>query len=216
VRTIVLTGAGDLAFSAGADLKALAAGEPYRPEDPVKAAWGFGGLVAHPVSKPLIAAVNGAALGGGTEMLLACDIAVAASHAVFGLPEVKRGIYAGGGGVFRIGQQVPHKFAMELLLTGDAIPAARALEIGLVNRVVEPGDLMSTALDLAQRIAANAPLAVQLSKRVARGIIEGRVPADEPYWQRLAREGAALMQTEDAAEGPRAFAEKRAPVWRGR
>lgn len=216
VRVVILTGAGDQAFCAGADLKALARGENFRPDDPVKAAWGFAGMVAHPINKPIIAAVNGFALGGGTEIVLASDIAIAAETAQFGLPEVKRGIYAGAGGAFRIGQQVPKKLAMEILLTGDAISAARAAELGLVNQVVPAAKLMEAAMAMAERIAVNAPLSVQLSKRIANGIIDGAIPADKALWDQCVREGMGVMNSEDAKEGPRAFAEKRAPVWKAR
>ena len=216
VRAIVLTGSGTQSFSAGADLKAYARGESNHPSDPVRAAWGFAGVVSHPISTPMIAAVNGAALGGGTEIVLACDLAVASRTATFGLPEVKRGLYAGAGGAFRIGQQVPRKLAMELLLTGDPITAGRALELGLINRVTEPAALMEAALELAGRIAANAPLAVQFSKRLASGIFEGKIPAEEPYWAMGATEGARVLQSEDTKEGALSFVEKRAPVWKGR
>lgn len=215
VRAVVLTGAGEQSFCAGADLKALSRGESFQPDDPVKAAWGFAGFVSHPISKPIIAAVNGTALGGGTELVLASDLAIAADTATFGLPEVKRGIFAGAGGAFRIGQQLPRKLAMELLLTGEAISAERALELGLVNRVVPRAGLMDAALELAGRIAANAPLAVQVSKRLALGIVEGRIASDAAFWEQSAAEGRRLMTSEDAREGPRAFAEKRAPVWKG-
>jgi crotonobetainyl-CoA hydratase len=216
VRAVILTGAGDKAFCAGADLKALARGEKLLPDDPVRAAWGFGGYVRHHISKPTIAAVNGAALGGGTELTLASDLAVAASTAVFGLPEVKRGILAGAGGVFRIVAQLPPKIGLELLLTGDPISAERALELGLVNAVVPPEKLMEEALRFAARITVNAPLSVQASKRIARGIRDGAIAAEEADWQAITREIATLMQSEDSREGPRAFAEKRAPVWKAR
>ena len=133
VRAVIVTGVGDQAFCAGADLKAISKGERLTPENPEQAAWGFAGLVKHHISKPLIAAVNGLALGGGTEITLACDIAIASDTAAFGLPEVKRGILAGAGGAFRILDQLPRKIAMELLLTGDRISAAKAFELGLVN-----------------------------------------------------------------------------------
>lgn len=216
VRVVILTGAGDQAFCAGADLKAVARGEAVVPTDPRQAAWGFAGYVKHHISKPTIAAVNGVALGGGTEITLASDLAVAANTATFGLPEVKRGIIAGAGGAFRIAQQLPPKIGMELLLTGDAIKAARALELGLVNSVVPRSDLMDAALALAARIAVNAPLSVQASKRIAKGIRDGIVATDADFWEASSREGTAVFQSEDAREGPRAFAEKREPVWQAR
>jgi len=216
VRVVILTGAGDKAFCAGADLKAVARGEALLPDDPVQQAWGFAGYVSHHISKPTIAAVNGAAMGGGTEITLASDLAVADETATFGLPEVKRGIYAGAGGAFRIGRQVPAKIAMEMLLTGEPITAARALDLGLINAVAPQGQVLDAALKLAARISANAPLAVQASKRIARGMIDGKVAAESELWAMSRREGAALMTSEDAREGPRAFAEKRDPVWKAR
>src|SRR6202008_4876572 len=182
VRAVVLTGAGDQAFCAGADLKALARGERIAPSDRTQAAWGFAGVVAHPISKPMIAAVNGFALGGGTELALACDLVVAAETAMFGLPEVTRGIIAAAGGAFRLVQQLPRKLAMELLLTGEPFTAQRALELGFVNRVVPRDQVMAAALALAEKIALNAPLAVQASKRIANRIADGAIETDRPAW----------------------------------
>ncbi|MEP7351375.1 MAG: crotonase/enoyl-CoA hydratase family protein [Sphingorhabdus sp.] len=216
IRAVILTGAGDQAFCAGADLKALSRGERLFPEDKAKAAWGFAGFVRHPISKPIIAAVNGFALGGGTELVLASDLAIAAESAQFGLPEVKRGIIAGAGGAFRIAEQLPKKIAMEILLTGDPISAARALELGLVNQMVPAGGLMDAALALAARISINAPLSVQGSKRIALGIAEGKIETDDGNWAATNREFGVVMRSEDAKEGPRAFAEKRAPVWKAK
>ncbi len=216
IRVVVLTGAGDRAFCAGADLVALSRGEALMPGEPEKAAWGFAGFVKHPISKPVIAAVNGFALGGGTELALASDLVVAADSAQFGLPEVKRGIIAGAGGAFRLAQQLPRKLAMEFLLTGEPFSAARALELGLVNAVVPLDGLMPAALALAEKIAANAPLSVQASKRIAMGIVDGRQAADDAFWQQSGSEARAVMRSEDAKEGPRAFAEKRAPAWKAR
>jgi crotonobetainyl-CoA hydratase len=216
IRVVILTGAGDKAFCAGADLKALARGESLAPSDPAQQAWGFAGYTTHHISKPTIAAVNGFALGGGTEITLASDLAVASPAATFGLPEVKRGIYAGAGGAFRLGAQLPRKIAMELLLTGEPIGADRALALGLINAIAPPGELMSTALALAARIAANAPLSVQASKRIALGQINGQIAAEAPFWAQSKAEWETLMTSEDAQEGPRAFAEKREPVWRAK
>ncbi|HEX5289880.1 MAG TPA: crotonase/enoyl-CoA hydratase family protein [Streptosporangiaceae bacterium] len=216
IWAVIVTGAGDKAFCAGADLKAVTRGESLSPAEPRRAAWGFAGYVAHPIGKPTISAVNGFALGGGTEIALASDLVVAADTASFGLPEVKRGIYAGAGGVFRLPQQIPKKVAMEMILTGEPVSAARALELGLVNRVVPQARVVQEALALAARVTANAPLAVQASKRIANGIRDGQVAADAEYWELSRAEGRALMTSADAAEGPRAFAEKRVPSWEGR
>lgn len=213
VWALVLTGAGDKAFCAGADLKAVVRGEDLMPTDQPRASWGFAGYVTHHISKPTVAAVNGFALGGGTEIALASDLVVAADTASFGLPEVKRGIHAGAGGVFRLPQQIPRKIAMEMILTGEPIGAARALELGLVNRVVPQHQVVDEAVALADRICGNAPLAVQASKRIAVGIVDGHVPADDDAWRRSSTEGRALMTSRDAAEGTRAFAEKRLPLW---
>ncbi|WP_369684734.1 enoyl-CoA hydratase-related protein [Devosia ginsengisoli] len=216
IRAVILTGAGDRAFCAGADLVAVSRGENLRPDDPAQQAWGFAGFVSHPISKPVIVAVNGFALGGGTEISLAADLIVAADSASFGLPEVKRGIYAGAGGTFRIIEQLPKKIGMELLLTGEPITAQRARELGFVNVVVPLSELLDAALALAARITVNAPISVQASKRIALGIIDGRIPSDDDAWARSAAEARVVMASEDAKEGPRAFAEKRTPVWKGR
>ncbi|MEU9343084.1 crotonase/enoyl-CoA hydratase family protein [Streptomyces sp. NPDC048278] len=214
IRAVVITGAGDKAFCAGADLKAVARGEDIMP--PRTKDWGFAGYVSHHIGKPTIAAVRGFALGGGTEIALASDLVVAAEDASFGLPEVKRGIIAGAGGAFRLAAQLPPKVAMELLLTGDTLDAPAARDLGLVNRVVPADRVLGEALALADRIAANAPLAVQASKRIARGITTGRVEAEQAAWERTHQEGRAVMTSQDAKEGPRAFAEKRVPVWQSR
>jgi crotonobetainyl-CoA hydratase len=214
VRAVVLTGAGDKSFSAGADLKAIANRENiFHPEHPE---WGFAGYVQHFIDKPTIAAVNGTALGGGTELALASDLVIAEQRAQFGLPEVKRGLVAGAGGVFRIVDQLPRKVALELLYTGDPISAADAAQWGLVNRVVEDGKALEAALELAERITGNAPLSVQASKRIAYGVDDGVITDEVSGWARTGREFSTLLRSEDAKEGPRAFAEKRAPVWKAR
>lgn len=213
VRAVVLTGAGEV-FCAGADLKAITRGESLNP--PGTEAWGFAGVVNHPISKPVVAAVNGTAFGGGTELVLACDLAVAADTATFGLPEVRRGLIAAAGGLVRLPEQLPRKVAMRMVLTGQPIDAATALRWGLVNDVVPVDRVLETALALAHQIAANAPLAVQASKRVAGGIHDGTIPTEAAAWEANDREMIALMGTEDAIEGPTAFAEKREPRWKGR
>jgi crotonobetainyl-CoA hydratase len=214
VRAVVLTGAGDKSFCAGADLKAIARRENlYHPDH---GEWGFAGYVHHFIDKPTIAAVNGAALGGGTELALASDLVVARESATFGLPEVKRGLIAAAGGVFRIVEQLPRKVAMELLFTGEPISAAEAAKWGLINQVVPDGAELDAALALAERVTVNAPLSVQASKRVAYGAENGVIPAEEPKWDQLTRETIALAKSEDAKEGPIAFAEKRQPIWKAR
>ncbi|WP_207841621.1 crotonase/enoyl-CoA hydratase family protein [Williamsia soli] len=216
VRVVILTGAGDRAFCAGVDLKAAARGESTHASQEAFDKWHFGGFVKHVISKPIIAAVNGFALGGGTEIALASDLVVAADTATFGLPEVKRGMIAGAGGTFRLPQQIPIKIAMELLLTGDRLSAEQARELGLVNRVVPREQLIESALELADRICANAPLAVQATKRMALRIDGDEIESDKEHWERSKKEFAELRKTADYIEGPRAFAEKREPNWQGR
>ena len=214
VWAVVITGTGDKSFCAGADLKAIARRENlYHPEH---GEWGFAGYVHHFIDKPTLAAVNGAALGGGTELALASDLVVADERAKFGLPEVKRGLIAAAGGVFRIMDQLPRKVALELLLTGEPITASDALEWGLINQVVQEGSVLEAALALAARVTVNAPLSVQASKRIAYGVDDGVIADDEPGWERTLREMRSLIRSEDAKEGPLAFAEKREPVWKGR
>lgn len=213
VRAVVVTGAGQT-FCAGADLKAIFRRENiFHPEHPE---WGFAGYVQHVIDKPVIAAVNGTALGGGTEIALASDLVVIEERTTLGLPEVKRGLIAGAGGVFRIVDQLPRKVAMELILTGEPMSSADALRWGLVNQVAPDGTVVDAALALAERITVNAPLAVWASKRVARGVDEGSVPAEQAGWDRTVREMGAVLRSEDAKEGPLAFAEKRQPVWKAK
>ncbi|MEM7408132.1 MAG: crotonase/enoyl-CoA hydratase family protein [Pseudomonadota bacterium] len=205
----ILTGNGTV-FSAGADLKAIAAGDARRLSTK---RGGFGGLVKRDRTKPLIAAINGVAVAGGLELVLACDIAIAANSARFGLPEVKRSLAAAAGGLFRLPRAVGRSMAMELILTGDTIEADRALQLGLVNQVVDGAELMDAARALAARITANAPLAVQASLAVA-----GRALTDDDdaLWEASQQALGDIMKTEDFKEGPRAFVEKRAPVWKAR
>ncbi|MGZ4525320.1 MAG: enoyl-CoA hydratase-related protein [Mycobacterium sp.] len=214
VRAVVITGAGDKSFCAGADLKAISRRENlYHPDH---GEWGFAGYVHHFIDKPTIAAVNGAALGGGTELALASDLVVADERAKFGLPEVKRGLIAAAGGVFRIVQQLPRKVGMELLLTGEPITASDAFEWGLINQVVREGSVLEAALALAARVTVNAPLSVQASKRIASGVDDGVITDEEAGWARTMNEMGVLIRSEDAKEGPLAFAEKREPVWKAR
>jgi enoyl-CoA hydratase len=207
---VVLTGAGDKAFSAGMDLKAFASGEGAGI---LSAAGGFAGIAERDFPKPLIAAVNGSCLAGGCEIMLACDLAVAAEHAVFGIPEAKRGLIAGAGGLFRLPRRLPLAIALELALTGDPIDANRAWQLGLVNRVVPADRLLEETLALAQVVAANAPLALAWSKKVMR---ETLALDEAEAWKRNAEAVRVVFSSADAMEGPIAFAEKRAPVWQGR
>lgn len=204
----VITGAGGT-FCAGMDLKRFQQlGE--RPYTPVR---GFGGIVELPPSKPIIAAVDGWALGGGFEVVLACDLVVAGHGARFGLPEVKRGLVARGGGMFRVPRALPRHLALELLLTGEPIDAATAAQHGLVNRLVDDGTALTHALALAESIGRNAPMAVAASKKIARTAYDLSEP-DQFERQRALTD--AVFDSADAAEGARAFAERREPRWTGR
>jgi enoyl-CoA hydratase/carnithine racemase len=206
LRVGVLTGAGQT-FCSGMDLKAFLAGER-----PVLSRKGFAGLVAQPPRKPLIAAVEGYALAGGFEIVLACDLIVAAEDARFGLPEVKRGLCASGGGLFRFPDRVPYHLAMELILTGDLFDGRRAMTLGLVNRLVAPGSALDVACELARTIAANAPLAVEASKQV---VVSSSDWTTEEAFDRQEAEVGPVRTSRDAREGSAAFVEKRAPVWLG-
>ena len=210
IRGVILTSSRDKVFCAGADLSAIAAGKGLGIET---AAGGFAGFTHAPRTKPWIAAVEGLALAGGCEIVLACDMVVASESAQFGLPEVKRGLMAGAGGVNRLGTLLPRNIANELIVIGDPLDAARAHQWGLVNRLTQPGGTLAAALALAEAIAVNAPLAVQYSLGAARMSMGqpdgfGRTLMAERF--------LALRQTDDFREGPRAFVEKRAPVWTGR
>lgn len=214
VRVIIVTGAGEVSFSAGADLKALGRGESLYPTDrPPSSEWRLGGFVRNHVTTPIIAAVNGLALGGGLELVLASDLAVASEHATFGLPEVRHGLLAGAGGVFRLMQQAPHKFAMEMLLTGRTISAEAAHRWGLVNTVVPAALLVATAHHYAEAIASNGPNAVRACKALARGIRDGRIPAEDPQWEYNDELVSGLRGGAEETEGLQAFAERRSPAW---
>lgn len=203
----VLTGSGGT-FSAGMDLKAFAGGQT-----PILPGRGLGGLTRAVVVKPLIAAVEGWALGGGFELALACDLIVAAENATFGFPEVKRGLIAGEGGVVRLPHRLPHHVAMRLLLTGDPITAPAAQQYGLLAELAPAGGALEAAQALAARIAVNAPLALAAVKQVVRGT---QWLTDSDAFTRQDEIAAPLLTSEDAREGAVAFAEKRPPVWRGR
>ncbi|MBO6527940.1 crotonase/enoyl-CoA hydratase family protein [Erythrobacter sp.] len=206
LRVGILTGAGGT-FCSGMDLKGF-----LRGESPSIEGRGFGGIVQKPPEKPLIAAVEGYALAGGLELMIACDLVVANTGAKFGIPEVKRGLVAAAGGVMMLPDQIPERIAMELALTGDFIDAARAYELGLINRVAA-GDALSGAKELAASIVANGPLAVRVSKQV---IKQSRGwPMDERY-TRQTQLIAPVFVSEDAREGAAAFAEKRKPNWKGK
>src|SRR6267378_6278199 len=210
VWAVVLTGAGGQAFSSGADLKEVAAGR-------LDTLWthdgGFAGFVRAARAKPWIAAVDGLAVAGGFEIALACDMIVASDDASFGLPEVTRGLIAAAGGLYRLPRSLPRALAYELIATGERLAADRALAFGLVNRVVPKDRTLAEALALADSIAANAPIAVRESLKIARLAVD----LDEATLSRLSDEAQQrMMQTEDFHEGPRAFIEKRAPRWQGR
>lgn len=210
----IITGAGAKSFCAGADLKALFQGEKLSPPGGEK--WGFAGVVRHYIKKPIIAAVNGFALGGGTEIALACDLIVASEQANFGLPEVKRGLTAVAGGLLRLPRQMPLKVAMEYILTGESFSAAEAKRWGLVNRVVPHEKVLDEAFALAERVTANAPLAVSASKDLVYRGLDTSLDHPQKAWEINAEYAKRLMDSEDSQEGVRAFAEKRAPVWQGR
>ena len=208
LRIGILTGTGSV-FSSGMDLKDFARTR-VRPRVGDK---GFAGLNEAPPSKPLIAAVEGYAVAGGFEMVLACDLVVAARDATFGLPEVKRGLVAGSGGLLRLPKRLPYHIAMEMILTGDHFPAERAGQLGLVNVLCEPGQALEQAIRLAQRIELNGPLAVQTSKKI---VVEGQDWSQHEMFAKQAPMMTHIFESEDSREGALAFAEKRKPRWTGR
>ncbi len=203
----VLTGAGK-GFCAGMDLKAFVAGELPHVGDR-----GFAGITRRAAVKPLIAAIEGFALAGGLEVALACDLIVAAEGAKLGIPEVKRSLIAAGGGLLRLPRTLPRNIAMEMALTGEPISAERGYELGLVNRLTEPRGALQAALELAQQIAQNAPLALAGSKRILQESVDW---PEAEFFGRQEPIVQAVRSSEDAREGATAFAEKRAPVWKGR
>ena len=205
----IIAGEGSV-FCAGADLKAIASGQAAAL---ATKKGGFAGIAHRERTKPIIAAVDGPALAGGCEIVLSCDLVVASTNAKFGIPEVKRSLVAGAGGLFRLPRSLPRNIAMELALTGDPIDAQRAYDFGLVNRLVEPGQALDAALELAEQICVNAPVAVRESRRI---VIEGWGADDKDAWNMTNESFAKVASTEDFNEGPRAFIEKRAPVWKGR
>lgn len=205
----ILSHAGPV-FCAGADLKEIAAG---RSRELATARGGFGGIVLRERSKPLLAAIDGPALAGGTEIALACDLRVASTRAGFGLPEVKRSLVAAAGGLVRLPKVVPSTIAMEMAITGDPITAQRAYQIGLINELCEPGASLPAARSLAGRIMANAPLAVRESRRL---VLDAAGQTDLEGFRAAGAAQRRLRATEDFQEGPRAFIEKRDAVWQGR
>ena len=208
VRVVVLTGTGDRAFCAGMDLRAFASGEQIDFSGPAR---GFQRLIDGLLSVPVIAGVNGAAVAGGFELMMGCDLVVASSAAVFGLPEVKRGLFPAGGGT-RLATRIPMAVASELLLTGDTVDAGRAYELGLVNAVVAGDQVMEAALGYAERIAANGPLGLAAVKELVRLAVSdpARAAERQAHWHQV------VFNSADAQEGARAFIERRPPLWQGR
>ncbi len=205
----ILTANGS-AFCAGADLKEIAAG---RGNTLATRKGGFAGIVRRDRSKPLIAAITGSALAGGTEIALACDMIVCSTATNFGLPETKRSLVAGAGGLFRLPRAIGMAPALEAIMTGDPLPAERAYQLGMVNKVVNPDEVMDEAIQLAERVMAAAPLAVQASRRVA---VRAFMDSDDALWRASGKAFAAIAESEDYQEGPKAFIEKRSPEWTGR
>jgi enoyl-CoA hydratase/carnithine racemase len=204
VGAVVITGAGSQAFCAGMDLRSFATGRPIGP--------GIGTLLRDRYSKPLVAAVNGAAVGGGFDLALACDLVVAAEHATFGLPEVKRGVPSVGGAT-RLAQRLPLALALELTLTGEPIDAQRALGLGLVNRVVPGDSVVDEAVRLAGLIAANAPLAVAFTRTLVQDVAGS---LDAPAWAERQASAGPILRSDDARIGAEAFAARQVPTWTGR
>ena len=210
IWVVVLTSSGGPTFCAGADLSEVAAGRAAELSTPDG---GFGGFVESRRDKPWIAAVRGSALGGGLEFSLACDLRVVGENTVLGLPEVRRGLIAGAGGIYRLPRQIPRAIALEMIAIGEPIDAARAYALGLVNAVVPDDQVLKSALDYARKIAANAPLSVRESLKIARAAHE-TLEADSIAAMKATME--RLIESEDFQEGPRAFVEKRSPQWTGR
>lgn len=212
IRALVLTGTGDRSFCAGMDLRAFSSGESTAPTASPEGQSAFGRFFSGgEVAVPIVAAAQATAVAGGFELLLNCDLAVAADSAKFGIPEVKRGLFAAGGGVY-ISERIPLALALELTLTGDLIDAQRAYEIGLLNRVVPADQVLDTAVQLAEAIAKNGPLALQATKQIVKAAMTDSAKARQLMgeWQ------PKVFGSEDAKEGSLAFIEKRDPAWKGK
>lgn len=207
LRVGILTGAGGT-FSAGGDLKEMSGSD----EAPNIDTTGMPRYISEPTEKPLIAAVEGYAVAGGFEFMMACDMAVSARNAKFGLPEVRVGLVAVAGGVLRLSRQIPPRVAMQLAMTGEMISADRAYELGIVNELVDPGSALDKAMELARRISTNAPLAVQASKKIVSTSPEW---SKEDMWNMQKKIALPVFESKDAKEGTVAFAEKRQPIWKG-
>lgn len=215
IQVVLIASAHEGIFCAGADLKATSRGEPSFAEDGPYESWGLAGCTARTPSVPVIAVVEGLALGGGFEICLAADLLVASESAAFGLPEVGVGLMAGAGGAVRLPSQLPRKVALDLLLTGRRLSAEEAHRLGLISRIVEQGTALTEAQKVAATIAGNAPLAVRASKATALDLVDGVERAQLDRWQRNTLEFAAVLDSDDAAEGAAAFRDKRAPQWTG-
>lgn len=213
IRVCILTGTGK-AFCAGGDLKAISRGEDNCPKGGEK--WGFAGIVNHPIAKPIIAAVNGFAIGGGAEIVLACDIVVADENATLAFPEVKRGLVAAAGGLIRLPRQIPQKIANYYILTGRPISIESAVQWGLVNEVAPSGQVVEAALQIAYEIAENAPLSVRVSKQIIQRTLDATDNFPPKAWEINDELLKEIKRSQDRIEGTKAFAEKRKPVWSGK
>jgi enoyl-CoA hydratase len=206
VWTVVITGTGPI-FCAGADLKAVASGNAAAIETK---RGGFGGIARRDFPKPIIAAVQGPALAGGFELVLACDLVVAATDATFGLPEAKRGLLAAAGGPVRLAHRVAMPLALEIVMTGEQITAERAYQVGLVNRLVPAESVVDEAVALAEVINANSPTSIRASRTLVRGSVDA---TEADGWKLTAELSRVVFGSGDALEGSTAFVEKRAPNW---
>jgi crotonobetainyl-CoA hydratase len=212
LRVLIITGSGERSFCSGSDLKAKAAGDMNIPDEITH--WGYAGIVRHFVNKPVIAAVNGYALGGGTEIALSCDLIVASEHATFGLPEASHGLLAGAGGLLRLPRQIPLKVAMNCILTGASLSASDALRWGLINQVVPQTQLMDAAMQMARKICECSPVAISASKEVVYRGLDQTIDFPGDAWNMNDNYISIVESSADAREGMLSFLEKRKPVWR--